>query len=281
MSDTEIIFETKGLTKSFENLDVLKGIDFTVEKGKVYSIIGSSGGGKSTLLRCLNLLEVPSKGELYFEGTQIFGKNPKYKEKKKDAKKKSFIQKVFKKKEIVKPYKILVKEKELDKLRTKIGMVFQSFNLFDNMTVLDNVTLGMKDLLKISKEEAKEKAFELLDEVGVKDKANEYPVKLSGGQKQRVAIARTLAMNPDVILLDEPTSALDPEMVKGVLNVIKDLAKTGMTMVIVTHEMGFAKEVSDEVLFIDHGVVVEKDGPEKLFGNPKEERTKQFLDAVL
>lgn len=276
MSDTEIIFETKGLTKSFENLDVLKGIDFKVEKGKVYSIIGSSGGGKSTLLRCLNLLEVPTTGELYFEGKKIFGKNPKYKEKK------FGVQKVAKKSSFAKqPYKILVKEKELDKLRTKIGMVFQSFNLFNNMTVLQNVTIGMKDLLHLSEEEATMKAMLLLEEVGVIDKANEYPIKLSGGQKQRVAIARTLAMGPDVILLDEPTSALDPEMVKGVLNVIKDLAKTGMTMVIVTHEMGFAREVSDEVLFIDQGIVVEKDSPENLFGNPKEERTKQFLDAVL
>lgn len=262
MSDTKYIFETKNLVKTFDNLSVLKGISFQVEKGKVYSIIGSSGGGKSTFLRCLNLLEVPSSGELYFEGKQIFGQK-----------------KVNKKGEPI--YDILIKEKELDQIRSKIGMVFQSFNLFNNMTVLDNVALGMKDILHITKEEANNKALELLDKVGVKDKANEYPVKLSGGQKQRVAIARTLAMNPEVILLDEPTSALDPEMVKGVLSVIKDLAHAGMTMVIVTHEMSFAKEVSDEVLFIDQGLVLEKGSPEEIFENSKEERTKQFLDAVL
>lgn len=272
MSETEIIFETKGLMKSFENHDVLKGIDFKVEKGKVYSIIGSSGGGKSTLLRCLNLLEIPSKGELYFEGEKIYGKNPKW-----DNSKKT----IFNKFKMNKEYTVLIKEKELDNLRTKIGMVFQSFNLFSNMTVLQNVTLGMKDLLHLSKEEADNKALSLLEKVGVKEKAMEYPVKLSGGQKQRVAIARTLAMNPDVILFDEPTSALDPEMVKDVLNVIKVLAKSGMTMVIVTHEMGFAREVSDEVLFIDNGFIIEQDNPENFFLHPKEERTKKFLEAVL
>lgn len=259
----EIIFETINLKKSFSDCDVLKGIDFKVEKGKVYSIIGSSGGGKSTFLRCLNLLETPTSGTLIFKNQVIFGEKPTNKKNKANK------------------YNILIKEKELNKLRMKIGMVFQSFNLFNNMTVLENVTLGMKDLLKIDKESAKAKALKLLDKVGVKDKANDYPVKLSGGQKQRVAIARTLAMEPDVILFDEPTSALDPEMVKGILNIMKDLANTGLTMIIVTHEMGFAKEVSDEVIFIDEGVIKERGTPEEVFNNPKNERTKKFLEAVL
>lgn len=259
----EIIFETIDLKKSFSDCDVLKGIDFKVEKGKVYSIIGSSGGGKSTFLRCLNLLEMPTSGTLIFNNTVIFGEKP--------AKRKRNANK----------YQVLIKEKELNKLRMKIGMVFQSFNLFNNITVLENVMIGMKDLLKIDKEEAKTKALELLDKVGVKDKANDYPIKLSGGQKQRVAIARTLAMQPEVILFDEPTSALDPEMVKGILKIMKDLAETGLTMIIVTHEMGFAKEVSDEVLFIDKGLIVEQGTPEEIFNNPKNIRTKQFLEAVL
>lgn len=253
----DIIFETIDLKKSFSDCDVIKGISLRIEKGRVYSIIGSSGGGKSTFLRCLNLLETPTSGTLIFKDTVIFGE-------KKPGK-----------------YDVLVKEKELNKLRMKIGMVFQSFNLFNNITVLENVTIGMKDLLHIDKEEAKTRALELLDKVGVKEKANDYPIKLSGGQKQRVAIARTLAMQPDVILFDEPTSALDPEMVKGILKIMKDLAETGLTMIIVTHEMGFAKEVSDEVIFIDQGVITEKGTPEEVFNNPQNERTKKFLEAVL
>lgn len=259
-SKNDVIFETIGLTKTFDNLNVLNGIDFKVERGKVYSIIGSSGGGKSTFLNCLNLLKVPTGGTLLFEGKPIFDE-VEHKGKKVG--------------------KVMISEKELNELRKRIGMVFQSFNLFANKTVLENVTLGMTDLLKMPKQEANDKAMVLLDKVGVKDKANDYPINLSGGQKQRVAIARTLAMNPDVILLDEPTSALDPEMVKGVLNVIKDLATSGMTMVIVTHEMAFARQVSDQVVFIDKGVIVEQGTPDELFNHPKCERTKEFLDAVL
>ena len=251
------LFEIKHLAKSFGNLEVLSDIDFDVEKGKVYSIIGPSGSGKSTLLRCMNLLEIPTGGEIIYSGKTIFGKNEKGKS------------------------KILVKEKELNNIRKKVNMVFQSFNLFNNKTVLENVSMGPLFLLKKTKEEAEEIAKEMLKKVGVLEKANDYPIKLSGGQKQRVAIARSLAMSPEVILFDEPTSALDPEMVKEVLNVIKEVGKTGMTMVIVTHEMNFAKEVSDEVIFMDKGYIIEKNNPKELFDNPQNERTKLFLDAVL
>lgn len=251
------LFEIKHLAKSFDKLEVLSDINFDVEKGKVYSIIGPSGSGKSTLLRCMNLLEIPTGGEIVFSETTIFGKNNREK------------------------YKVLLKEKELNEIRKKVNMVFQSFNLFNNKTVLENVSMGPLFLLKKTKEEAEEIAKEMLNKVGVLDKADDYPIKLSGGQKQRVAIARSLAMSPEVILFDEPTSALDPEMVKEVLNVIKEVGKTGMTMVIVTHEMNFAKEVSDEVIFMDKGYIVEKNSPKELFENPKNERTKMFLDAVL
>lgn len=257
---SEVIFDIKHLSKQFDDLSVLNDISFSIEKGKVYSIIGPSGGGKSTFLRCLNLLGEPTSGQITFENKIIFGPMKKGK------------------KTI---YKCLLKEKELNEVRMKIGMVFQSFNLFNNKNVLDNVLMAPIALNGMDKEEAKAKALELLDSVGVKAKAYDYPESLSGGQKQRVAIARTLMMNPDVILFDEPTSALDPEMVKGVLNVIKSLADKGMTMVIVTHEMNFANDVSDEVLFIDGGKIAEHGSPEQIFSNPQQERTQKFLKAVL
>ena len=251
------IFEVKDLHKSFAKLHVLKGISYTFEKGKVYAIIGPSGSGKSTFLRCLNFLEKPSSGSIKYNGNELFGLNPKNK------------------------YNLLINEKELDQYRTKVGMVFQSFNLFSHMTVLENVMLALTDLLKIDKEQAKEIAFSQLERVGVKEKANAYPLQLSGGQKQRVAIARALAVKPEVLLFDEPTSALDPEMVKEVLEVIKSLAKTGITMLIVTHEIKFAEEVSDQIIFMDDGQIIETNNPKELLHNPMNERTKKFLDAVL
>lgn len=261
MLNDNVIFEVEDIKKSFDGLNVLNGISFKVEKGKVYSIIGPSGGGKSTFLRCLNLLEKPTSGTMYFEGKKIFG----YKGNKhaKDV------------------YDILISERELNAMRMKVSMVFQNFNLFNNKTVIENVMLGLLDLKKMNVVDATNKASELLKRVGMESKINEYPMKLSGGQKQRVAIARSLAMEPDVILFDEPTSALDPEMVKGVLNVMKDLATAGMTMVVVTHEMNFARDVSDKTLFIDGGKIAEEGTPQELFSSPKEERTKQFLNAVL
>ncbi len=261
MSQNNILFHVEGLRKSFGDLLVLDDISFDVEKGKVYSIIGPSGGGKSTVLRCLNLLEKPTSGQIFFEGKQIFGGK-----------------KIKKEKEI---YDVLISQKELNAMRMRVGMVFQTFNLFQNKTVLENVTMGLVDLKNHDEKEAKEEAMKLLSQVGMESKAMEYPVKLSGGQKQRVAIARTLAMKPDVILFDEPTSALDPEMVKGILSIMKNLASSGMTMVVVTHEMNFAKDVSDTILFFDGGKIAEKGTPEEIFSHPKEERTKQFLDAVL
>ncbi|MCI2110870.1 MAG: amino acid ABC transporter ATP-binding protein [Bacilli bacterium] len=251
------IIEVKGLHKSFKDLIVLDGIDLSFERNGVYAIIGPSGSGKSTFLRCLNLLETPTSGEVIFEGKKVFGLNAKGKP------------------------AILLGPKELCAARSKMAMVFQSFNLFNNYTVLDNVILSLIDLKKMPKEQAKEKGLALLAQVGVKEKANEYPIKLSGGQKQRVAIARALANDPDVILLDEPTSALDPEMVKGVLGVIKSLAETGISMIIVTHEMAFARDVADEVIFMDGGHVVEKGKPADLFSHPQNQRTKDFIDAVL
>lgn len=258
MPTDNVIFQIRDLRKSFKKLDVLKGVSFQVDKGKVYSIIGSSGGGKSTFLRCLNLLETPTSGTIEFEGKTIFGPDPK------NGKS-----------------KVLINEKELNQMRERVQMVFQSFNLFNNKTVLENVSLGLVALKHLEKAKADALAMDYLTQVGVEEKANDYPVKLSGGQKQRVAIARSLAMNPDLILFDEPTSALDPEMVKGVLNVIKKLAGEGMTMVIVTHEMAFAKDVSDEIVFIDQGVILEKGDPQTFFAHPKEARTKAFLEAML
>lgn len=240
------IIQTVDLKKNFGDLEVLKGISQSIYEGEVISIIGPSGGGKSTFLRCLNLLEEPTSGEVYFEGNKLDSKST-----------------------------------NLNLHRQKIGMVFQQFNVFPHLTVLDNITITPTLEKGVNKEDAVKEAMELLKTVGLEDKANEYPRKLSGGQKQRLAIVRALAMHPDVMLFDEPTSALDPEMVKGVLNVIKDLANSGMTCVIVTHEMGFAKEVSDRVLFIDGGVVVEEGSPSEVFDNPKNQRTKEFLAEVL
>lgn len=251
------IFEVKGLHKNFGKLHVLKGISYTFERGKVYAIIGPSGSGKSTFLRCLNFLEKPSSGSIKYNGNELFGLNSKIK------------------------YNLLINEKELDQYRTNVGMVFQSFNLFSHMTVLENVMLALTNLLKIDKEQAKEITLSQLERVGVKDKANAYPLQLSGGQKQRVAIARALAVKPEVLLFDEPTSALDPEMVKEVLEVIKSLAKTGITMLIVTHEIKFAEEVSDQIIFMDDGQIIETNNPKELLHNPMNERTKKFLDAVL
>lgn len=240
------LIRTVDLKKNFNDLEVLKGISETIYKGEVVSIIGPSGGGKSTFLRCLNMLEEPSSGEVYFENEKLDPKST-----------------------------------DIDKHRQKIGMVFQQFNVFPHLTVLDNITLAPTLEKKIPKQEAEKTAMKLLEQVGLSDKANEYPRKLSGGQKQRLAIVRAMAMEPDVMLFDEPTSALDPEMVKGVLEVIKQLADSGMTCVIVTHEMGFAKEISDRILFIDDGIICEEGSPEELFESPKNPRTKEFLSQVL
>ena len=240
------LIETKNLKKSFGKLEVLKGIDEKIYKGEVVSIIGPSGGGKSTFLRCLNLFETPTEGHVYFEGQEL---NPD--------------------------------STDLDKHRQKIGMVFQQFNVFPHLTVLENITITPMLEKKVSKKDAEKEAMELLKMVGLESKANEYPKKLSGGQKQRLAIVRAMAMHPDVMLFDEPTSALDPEMVKGVLEVIQNLAESGMTCVIVTHEMGFAKKISNRVLFIDGGIIAEEGTPEEVFEHPKNERTKEFLSQVL
>ena len=242
----EIMIETVGLKKNFGELKVLKGISEVIYKGEVVSIIGPSGGGKSTFLRCLNLLEEPTDGKVFFEGEELDPKST-----------------------------------NLDQHRQKIGMVFQQFNVFPHMTVLDNVTVAPILEKGMSKENAEKRAMELLKTVGLEDKADEYPRKLSGGQKQRLAIVRAMAMDPDVMLFDEPTSALDPEMVKGVLEVIQKLVESGMTCVIVTHEMGFARNISDRVLFIDDGIIVESGTPEEIFDHPKNERTQEFLSQVL
>lgn len=240
------MIEVKNLEKSFGNLHVLRGITETVKEKEVVCVIGPSGSGKSTFLRCLNLLEEPTGGEVFLDGEQIN-----------------------------------VPGVDIDEIREKLGMVFQNFNLFPHMTVLDNVTLAPIKVKGTDRATAEENAKKILETVGLSDKADAYPASLSGGQKQRVAIARALAMKPEVMLFDEPTSALDPEMVGEVLNVMKQLAENGMTMVIVTHEMGFAREVADRVLFIDQGVIMEQGTPEELFNNPKNERTQSFLSKVL
>lgn len=236
----------KDLKKNFGKNEVLKGIDLTINQGEVVCVIGPSGSGKSTFLRCLNRLEDINGGEVLVDGTNIADKTI-----------------------------------DINKARQNIGMVFQHFNLFPHLSVLDNITLAPTELGKSEKTASKETAMELLNQVGLADKADAFPNSLSGGQKQRVAIARALAMNPDIMLFDEPTSALDPEMVGDVLNVMKDLAKEGMTMVVVTHEMGFAREVADRVLFMDGGYIVEEGKPEDIFSNPQHDRTKEFLDKVL
>ncbi len=245
-NNSEVLIKVENLHKDFGGLQVLKGIDFQVRKGEVVSIIGPSGGGKSTFLRCLNLLEEPTRGKIWFDGEEITAPGV-----------------------------------NVNRHRQKMGMVFQHFNVFNNLNVLDNITLAPKLEKKVPKDEAEKRAMELLKTVGLEDKRRQFPRKLSGGQKQRLAIVRALAMDPDVILFDEPTSALDPEMVKGVLNVIKDLAKSGMTIVIVTHEMAFAREVSDRVVFIDGGVIAEEGTPKQVFENPQNLRTKEFLSQVL
>lgn len=245
-NNSEVLIKVENLHKDFGGLQVLKGIDFQVRKGEVVSIIGPSGGGKSTFLRCLNLLEEPTQGKIWFDGEEITAPGV-----------------------------------NVNRHRQKMGMVFQHFNVFNNLNVLDNITLAPKLEKKVPKDKAEKRAMELLKTVGLEDKRRQFPRKLSGGQKQRLAIVRALAMDPDVILFDEPTSALDPEMVKGVLNVIKDLAKSGMTIVIVTHEMAFAREVSDRVVFIDGGVIAEEGTPKQVFENPQNPRTKEFLSQVL
>ncbi|MDT2494416.1 amino acid ABC transporter ATP-binding protein [Enterococcus avium] len=240
------MINVKQLSKSFGDNEVLKSIDLTVKEGEVVVIIGPSGSGKSTILRCLNLLEEPTSGEIFFEGQNI-----------------------------------TAPDSNIDQIRQKMGMVFQSFNLFPHMSVLENLTITPVKIKKEDPEKAKEQALALLDQVGLKEKATSYPAGLSGGQQQRVAIARALAMSPDVMLFDEPTSALDPEMVGEVLSVMQDLAKKGMTMVVVTHEMGFAKEVADRVIFMADGIIQEEGTPEEIFERPQNSRTQDFLNKVL
>ena len=246
MTADNVLFEIKGLKKNFGDLEVLKGIHTTIRKGEVVVVIGPSGSGKSTFIRCLNLLETPTEGQIFFEGSCITDKG----------------------------YAV-------HKHREKVGMVFQQFNLFNNLTILENVTISLKKVKKVPAPAAEEKARALLRRVGLEDKADAYPAQLSGGQKQRIAIVRAMAMEPDVMLFDEPTSALDPEMVKEVLEVIKNLAHTGITMALVTHEMGFAREVSDRICFIDDGQIVEDANPDEFFKNPKSDRARGFLEKVL
>ena len=241
-----VLFEIKDLQKKFGSLTVFDGLSETICKGDVVVIIGPSGGGKSTFIRCLNLLEQPTVGKIYFEGEDITGKG-------------------F----------------DVNRHRQKVGMVFQQFNLFNNLTVLENITISLTKVKKQSEEESEEKALKLLKRVGLEDKANAYPSQLSGGQKQRIAIVRALAMEPDVLLFDEPTSALDPEMVGEVLQVISDLARDGITMVVVTHEMGFARKVGTRVLFMDGGQIAEQGTPEEIFEHPQNARTKEFLSKVI
>ena len=241
-----VLFEIKDLQKKFGSLTVFDGLSETICKGDVVVIIGPSGGGKSTFIRCLNLWEQPTAGKIYFEGEDITAKG-------------------F----------------DVNKHRQKVGMVFQQFNLFNNLTVLENITISLTKVKKQSEEESKEKALKLLKRVGLEDKANAYPSQLSGGQKQRIAIVRALAMEPDVLLFDEPTSALDPEMVGEVLQVISDLARDGITMVVVTHEMGFARKVGTRVLFMDGGQIAEQGTPEEIFEHPQNARTKEFLSKVI
>ena len=240
------MIKVENLHKKFNQLEVLKGIDVNVEKGEIIAIIGPSGSGKSTFLRCINRLEEPTDGKIFIDGENI-----------------------------------LDKKTDINKIREKVGMVFQHFNLFPHKTVMENIILAPMKLKGYSKEDAERKALELLKKVGLVEKKDTYPNKLSGGQKQRIAIARALAMEPEVMLFDEPTSALDPEMIKEVLDVMIDLAKEGMTMLIVTHEMGFAKNVASRILFMNDGIILEDEKPEEFFNNPKHSRTKEFLYKVL
>lgn len=240
------MIETKNLVKSFHSIEVLKGVSETIQRGEKVAIIGPSGSGKSTFLRCLNLLECPTSGEIWFEGDCISDKGA-----------------------------------DINAVRQRMGMVFQHFNLFPHLTILDNIMLAPVQLKRMDKPAAEAKAMELLERIGLADKAKAYPATLSGGQKQRIAIVRALAMNPEVMLFDEPTSALDPEMVGEVLDLIRELAEAGMTMVIVTHEMGFAREVASRVLFMDEGEIKERNTPKELFDHPQNERLKTFLSKVL
>ena len=287
------LLSVKNLYKRFGKLEVLKGVQLDVHKGDVVAIIGPSGCGKSTLLRCLNLLETPTAGEIILENEYVFKNERVYLKarlKELSAQKKSPDFDTTAYEQLVEEYNALrAEEKAIEKYiakqinlhRQKIGMVFQQFNLFPHLTVLKNITLAPTKLKKISQEEAEEKAMALLKKVGLEEKANAYPSTLSGGQKQRIAIVRALAMEPDIMLFDEPTSALDPEMVGEVLKVMTELAKEGMTMVVVTHEMGFAKEVANRVIFMSDGVIKEENSPEEFFNNPKDERLKEFLSKVL
>lgn len=242
MTADNVLFEIKGLKKNFGDLEVLKGIHTTIRKGEVVVVIGPSGSGKSTFIRCLNLLETPTEGQIFFEGSCITDKG----------------------------YAV-------HKHREKVGMVFQQFNLFNNLTILENVTISLKKVKKVPAPAAEEKARALLRRVGLEDKADAYPAQLSGGQKQRIAIVRAMAMEPDVMLFDEPTSALDPEMVGEVLNVMQALAQEGMTMLVVTHEMAFARDVSSQVVFMHQGVICEQGTPAQVFGDPQQQETKEFL----
>ena len=245
-NNAEVILEIQDLCKSFGDHEVLKGITTTIRKGDVLALIGPSGCGKSTFLRSLNLLEIPTSGHVLFEGTDMTDKSV-----------------------------------DINHVREKIGMVFQQFNLFPNMTIKENIMLAPVKLGKMTKEQAEQKAMELLERIGLSEKADAYPSQLSGGQKQRIAIVRSLAMNPDIILFDEPTSALDPEMVGEVLSVMKELAEDGMTMVVVTHEMGFAREVANRVMFINDGIIQEENTPQEIFNNPQSPRLQDFLSKVL
>lgn len=244
-NNNNVILKIRNLNKHFGKLDVLKNINLDLHKQEVLVIIGPSGAGKSTLIRCINRLEEPTSGEIYFDGEKI-DKNTDY-----------------------------------NKLRERIGMVFQRFNLFHHLTALENITLPLKVVKKKSEEESKKIAFEYLEKVGLKDRANHYPIQLSGGEQQRVAIARALALQPEIMLFDEPTSAIDVELIKDVLDVMKILARDGMTMIVVSHEMGFAKEVGDRIIFMDKGEIVEENDPEEFFRNPKTERAKQFLSRII